>query len=159
MANKCTACAHRERAALDLAICRGVSVTALARKYSLSTDAIYRHQKAHISAAVRAKLVAGPDMTGVDIAKLRDDESDSILLNLINLRHRLFAAIDDAETFGDPAMLASLAGALHKNLEIAGKLVGTLSSGTHITNNILIQPAWVELRGALMDALTAWPMP
>ena len=58
----CTVCTHRERAAIDLAVARGVAVSALARRYDLGTDSIYRHRRAHLAAQLRAKLIAGPDI-------------------------------------------------------------------------------------------------
>ena len=44
-ATQCTVCRHRERASIDLGLARGVSVRALAKRFKLSTDALYRHQK------------------------------------------------------------------------------------------------------------------
>ena len=86
----CSVCAHRERAGIDLALARGVSVSALARRYDLSTDSIYRHRKAHIPPQLRAKLIAGPDID-LDLDRLRENESQSLLANLVALRHGLFA--------------------------------------------------------------------
>jgi hypothetical protein len=83
-----------------LAISRRVSVTALARRYKLGTDSIYRHRAKHLPATVRAKLLLGPDLD-IDLDKLRESESQSLLANLVALRHRLFAALDTAEEFGD----------------------------------------------------------
>jgi hypothetical protein len=51
---------------------RGVSVTALSRRYGLSTDALYRHKAAHLTPALRAKLLAGPDIAGLDLDRLRN---------------------------------------------------------------------------------------
>jgi transposase-like protein len=101
---QCTACRHREHAAIDLALSRGVAVSALARRYGISTDILYRHRKAHIPPQLRAKLIAGPD-TDIDLNKLRETESQSLLANLVALRHRLFAALDIAEENGDGFML------------------------------------------------------
>jgi hypothetical protein len=59
---KCNCCSHRERPAIDLAIARGVSVSALSRRYDMSTDSLYRHAKNHLPPQLRAKLIAGPDI-------------------------------------------------------------------------------------------------
>jgi len=66
----CNCCSHRERQAIDLGLARGVSVTALARRYVVSTDSLYRHRKAHLPAQLRAKLIAGPDIA-LDLDRLR----------------------------------------------------------------------------------------
>jgi len=101
----CTVCQHREHAAIDLAIARRVSVTALAKRYGVSTDSIYRHKQKHMPPTVMARLLAGPD-TDIDLDRLRETESQSLLANLVGLRHRLFASLDVAEEAGDSAMVA-----------------------------------------------------
>jgi hypothetical protein len=137
-------------------ISRGVSVTALARRYKLGTDSIYRHKARHLPATVRAKLLLGPDLD-VDLDKLRETESQSLLAHLVGLRHRLFAALDTAEEYGDANMLSRVASALHRNLEITGQLIGDLGVGSTTNVNVLIMPQYVELRVALVTALSAFP--
>ncbi len=154
---QCTVCAHRERASLDLALARGVGVTALSRRYSLGVDALYRHSKNHLPPQLRAQLLAGPSIAGLDLDKLRDTESQSLLANIIALRNRLFASLDAAEENGDGTMLARVAGQLHRNLELTGRLLGNLNSGTSITNNVLVMPAYVEMRVELVRALAPYP--
>lgn len=154
---RCSVCAHRERASLDLGLARGVSIGALARRYQLGSDSLYRHAKAHLPPQLRASLIAGPSIEGVDLDRLRDTESQSLLSNLIAVRQRLFASLDAAEEAGDGNMLARVAGQLHRNMEIVGKLLGDLNSGTSITNNVLVMPSYVALRVELVRALAPFP--
>lgn len=153
---RCTVCAHRERAGIDLALARGVSCRALAARYRLGSYSVWRHSKNHLPAQLRAKLLAGPDLD-IDLDKLRETESQSLLVNLVSLRHRLFASLDTAEECGDGNMLSRLAGQLHQNLEITGKLLGDLATGPSSVTNILIQPQYVELRVELTRALAPFP--
>jgi len=153
----CTCCAHRERAAIDLALARGVSMNALAKRYGIGSDSLYRHRKNHLPPQLRAQLIAGPSIEGVDLDKLRETESQSLLANLVALRHRLFASLDTAEEAGDGNMLARVAGQLHRNMELVGKLLGDLSAGTTINNNVLVLPAYVTLRVELVRALQPFP--
>jgi hypothetical protein len=107
---------------------------------------------------LRAKLLAGPSIEGVDLDKLRENESQSLLANLIAIRRRLFAAIDTAEECGDGNMISRVAGQLHRNLEITGSLLGDLGTGsTTINNNVLVMPAYVEMRVELVRALQPFP--
>ena len=155
--NQCTICQHRERAGIDLALARGVSVRALTTRYGLSRDALYRHQSKHLPPQLRASLVAGPDLD-IDLDKLRETESQSLLANLVNLRGRLFSSLDVAEENGDGNMLARVAGQLHNNLELTAKLLGDLSSGNSTTiNNVLVMPQYVEMRVELVNALKPFP--
>lgn len=153
---KCTICAHREHAAIDLALARGVSMGALARRYKVGPDSLYRHRKAHLPPQLRATLLAGPDLE-IDLNKLRETESQSLLANLIAIRRRLFASLDTAEECGDGNMISRVAGQLHRNLEITGKLVGDLAMGGTTINNVLILPAYVEMRVELVRALAPFP--
>jgi len=152
----CTVCAHRERAAIDLALARGVSVSALARRYDVSTDSLYRHRKAHLTAQLRAKLIAGPDIE-IDLDRLRESESQSLLANLVAIRHRLFASLDVAEECGDSNMICRVAAQIHQNLELIGKLLGDLGVGSTTVNNVLVLPAYVEMRMELINALRPFP--
>jgi hypothetical protein len=88
---------------------------------------------------------------------LKETESQSLLANLVALRHRLFASLDVAEECGDGAMISRIAGQLHNNLEITGKLLGDLGIGNTTINNVLILPAYVEMRVVLFHALAPYP--
>jgi hypothetical protein len=106
---------------------------------------------------LRAKLVAGPDLKGVDLPALMNSESQSLLANLVALRNRLFASMDVAEECGDSNMVARIASQLHSNFEIVGQLLGDLATGSTTVNNILIAPQFIELRAELVHALRPYP--
>jgi hypothetical protein len=157
-ASRCKTCAHKERAAIDLALARGVSVRALAKRYGLTIHTLYRHSSGHLPAQLRAKLLsAGPDLGSVDLDVLRETESQSLLAHLVALRGRLFSSLDVAEDAGDGSMLSRIAGQLHQNLELTGKLVGSLSTGHTSITNVLLMPQYVELRVNLVNALRPFP--
>jgi hypothetical protein len=152
----CKCCHHRELQGINLGLARGVSVRALARRYQVTRDSLYRHQKSHLPPQLRASLIAGPDLD-IDLDELRLTESQSLLVHLVALRGRLFSSLDVAEECRDGNMLARVAGQLHNNLEITGKLLGSLSSGHTSVTNVLVMPAYVELRVSLVNALRAYP--
>jgi len=49
---------------------------------------------------------------------VRETESQSLLANLIALRHRLFAALDAAEGAGNAVPVCRVTGQIHENLEL-----------------------------------------
>src|SRR6267143_1149391 len=153
---QCHCCRHRELAGINLALARGVSVRALASRYGLSIDSLFRHRQNHLPPQLRASLIAGPDLA-IDLDKLRETESQSLLANLVNLRGRLFSALDVGEEHGDANMVARIAGQLHNNLELTGKLLGDLTSGSTTITNVLIQPQYVDMRVSLVNALRPFP--
>jgi hypothetical protein len=153
---RCSVCSHRELAQIDTALARGVAAPAIARRFKLGADSVYRHSRNHLPPQLRASLLAGPDLAGVDLDKLKETESQSLLGNLVALRHRLFAALDCAEEYNDAGMLTRVSSQLHANLELTGKLLGDLGVG--VTNvNVLVMPQYVELRVALVQALASFP--
>jgi hypothetical protein len=93
----------------------------------------------------------------MDLDRLRDTESQSLLANLVSIRHRLFASLDVAEECGDSNMVCRVTGQLHQNLELTGKLLGDLGIGHSVTNNVLVLPAYVEMRVQLINALRPFP--
>lgn len=153
---KCTVCHHRELAGINLGLARGVSVRALSTRYKLHSDALYRHRTNHLPPQLRASLIAGPDLD-IDLDKLAETEGQSLLANLVALRGRLFSILDVAEEGGDGNMLSRIAGQLHNNLELTGKLLGTLSSGSTTITNVLIQPQYIDMRVSLVNALRPFP--
>ena len=54
-------------------------------------------------------------------------------------------------------MISRIAGQLHHNLEITGKLLGDLSTGGTTITNVTILPAYVEMRVELVRALAPFP--
>jgi transposase-like protein len=152
----CVVCNHRERAAIELGLARGVSMSALARRYGPSPDSLYRHRKEHMPPQLKASLLAGPDCD-LDLDRLKATESQSLLANLVAVRHRLFAALDMAEEMTDGFLLTRVTSQLHTNLELTGKLLGELGIGHTNVTNILIMPQYVEMRTELVRALRPFP--
>jgi hypothetical protein len=134
-----------------------VAAPAIARRFKLGVDSVYRHARAHLPPQLRASLLAGPDLEGIDLDKLKESESQSLLANLVALRHRLFAALDTAEEFNDAGMLTRVSSQLHANLELTARLLGDLGVGSTTNVNVLVMPAYVELRVALVQALASFP--
>jgi hypothetical protein len=62
-----------------------------------------------------------------------------------------------AEECGDSNMVCRVTGQLHQNLELTGKLLGDLGVGSTTVNNVLVMPAYVEMRSALVNALADFP--
>ena len=89
---------------------------------------------------------------------MRENESQSLLSHLIALRNRLLAGLDVAEEYRDGSMLTRVSAQLHQNLELTAKLVGDLAAGgTTTINNVLVMPAYVEMRVELVKALAPFP--
>jgi len=53
---RCTICNHPTRPQIDLEIATGLSKRAVAARFEVSRDAVWRHGQAHLSAEMRAAL-------------------------------------------------------------------------------------------------------
>jgi hypothetical protein len=157
---QCRVCLHRDHAAIDLALARGISVLALSKRFDVSRDSLYRHAKSHLPPQLRAQLIsAAPDLGSVDLDKLRETEGQSLLSHLVAIRGRLLGSLDFCEEHGDANMVARITSQLHVNLELTGKLLGTLGTGHTTINNslILTSEAYVQMRVAMLRALRPFP--
>jgi hypothetical protein len=89
---------------------------------------------------------------------LRIEESDGLLKNLAMQRGRLLLAQDKAIAKNNLMATSYLSAQIHKNLELVGRYLGEFAKHTVQTNvSILIQPEYLKLRSALLQALAPFP--
>ncbi len=156
--SQCHVCTHHARAQIELGVANKVSLRTLSQRYEVSKASIHRHGKNHMSDALKARLFLRPKETDIDLEQLRITESEGLLQNLVAQRGRLYALADKAGELGDISGETKVHGQLSRNLELTGKLLGDLNTGTHnVTNNILVAPQYHEMRTALIQALKPFP--
>ena len=73
------------------------------------------------------------------------------------MRHRLFASLDMAEECGDGNMISNARRAAAQNLELSGKLPRRPEQGLDHDHQRSAQPAYVEMRVELVEALAPYP--
>src|SRR5262249_12940731 len=93
---QCTICQHPQRARIEVGLVHKVPYRVLAARFAASFDAIYRHNKLHLSATTRAAILAAQPATEVDVEALREREDGSLLANLVTQRARLAIAGEQA---------------------------------------------------------------
>jgi hypothetical protein len=140
-------------------LARGASRSRLVETFGISPDAARRHWKNHVSDVVKAAVVARTLKPGETIEKLVTDENIGLLENLQRIRAILYSQFDAAAETGDRAAVASLATRLHENLRMAATKTGELEQSVKSTNitNVILSPVYLELRGALLQALRRYP--
>src|SRR6516162_8587622 len=57
---KCRACRHPDRGRLDFLLATGASHPSLAKKFGLTKDCVWRHNKGHITEDYRRSVKIGP---------------------------------------------------------------------------------------------------
>ena len=143
MPRKCTVCEHPHVGEINSALLNGVSLRKIAKQFSVSDTALFRH-KQHIPAG----LVKAQEAQ--EIAK-----ADTLLAQVIALRDKALNILAKAEQAGD--LRTALQGVREAKgcLELLAKLQGELQERTTI--NVLVNPQWVSLRTVILQALEPFP--
>ena len=159
---RCQVCSHDERWRIELLRAGGASLDALAAKFGLSRDAIYRHWRDHVSDETKANHLAGPAQLA-DLAQLAATEGASVLDHFRVVRTMLMSQLAAMTEAGDARGAAMVSGPLVNVLEKIGKVTGeiaTIAQGTiNVTNNVAIvnSPAFARVQAALLKALANHP--
>jgi hypothetical protein len=155
---RCTICNHPARPQIDLAIATGVSKRAIAERFGVSRDAVWRHAQAHLTAEMRAALATKLLQREGDTQRILLEEGAGVTEALKAIRGPLFGLFLAAVDTGDNKAAAALSGRLHENLALIAKLTGELvpHAGTSITT-ILLSPDFQRLRAELIRVLARYP--
>lgn len=156
---KCGICAHEKRYEIELALVSGVGSRAVAKKFSVSRDAAWRHLANHVPPERRAELVAGP-LKPAELALRASEEGMSLLDYATMVRTTLMTRFLAASEADDRNGTALVAGRLLDCLRLIAQLSGELSRATAtITNNTLVMNSpWVaDLQSMLIRTLQPYP--
>jgi hypothetical protein len=156
---QCTICTNEKRYEIELALVSGVSTRAIAKKFTVSRDAVWRHGANHVPPERRAQLVAGP-LTSMELAERAADEGMSLLDHCIMVRSTLMKRFLAASEADDRNGTANVAGRLLDCLRLMAALTGELTRATAgTTNNIAIinSPFVSDLHVMLLRTLSPFP--
>src|ERR1700760_1825260 len=152
---RCTICNHPARPQIDLAIATGLSKRAVAERFGVSRDAVWRHGQTHLTAEMRAALATKLLQREGDTRRILLEEGAGVSEALKAFRGPLFGLFLAAVDTGDNRAATALSGRLHA---LVAKLTGELvpHAGTTITN-ILLSPDFQRLRAELIGVLARYP--
>lgn len=157
---QCKACKSDHVDAINYALATGVFATVLSKRYGIPESSLCRHKKNHIPPAVVAKLRAQA-LTGdlrAEADELRDTENIGLLAKVAALRLRADQIYDAAVADHDYGSANKALLTLQKNLELTGRLVGQLSTGSvTINQNLIASPSYIGLRTKLLSVLRRHP--
>ena len=140
----CKVCNHDELNTINQKLVAGVPLRDLEKAYDIGRMSLSRHREKHIpKTLIKAKA-------------LKDESAADNLLDrvegLFDQAQDLLATAKENGKFG-PAVAALKE--CRSNLELIGKLLGELRTGTHIS--IHYNPQWVELKSTIYDVLRDYP--
>src|SRR5689334_11032097 len=155
---RCTICNHPARPQIDLAIATGVAKRAIAERFQVSRDAVWRHGLTHLTAEMHAALATKLLQREGDTRRILLEEGAGVSEALKAIRGPLFGLFLAAVDTGDNRAATALSGRLHENLALVAKLTGELvpHAGTSITN-ILLSPDFQRLHAELIRVLARYP--
>src|SRR5204863_3749833 len=133
---RCTICNHPARPQIDLAIATGLSKRAVAERFGVSRDAVWRNAQTHLSAEMRAALATKLLQREGDTRRILLEEGAGVSEALKAIRGPLFGLFLAAVDTGDSKAAAALSGRLHESLALVAKLTGELApaAGVTVTN-------------------------
>jgi hypothetical protein len=160
LSTTCTICKHLERHRIEMLRIGGASLDALAEKFGVGRDAIFRHVANHVEPEMRANYLAGP-IALHQLAQRAADEGVSLLDYLSIVRSTLIRMFDVAASVGDRNGVAVISGRLLETLREIGKFTGELRDVGNVTvnNNLLVlqSPLFAEAQLAVIGALKDFP--
>ena len=153
----CAACRHPDRHKIEMLRVAGLSLDALAAKFNISRDSIFRHMSNHVSAETRAAYVF--DAPVAEMASRAAAEQVTLLDYLSLIRSTLIGAMLQAASLNDRNATANLAGRAVDVLREIGKLTGEVSRITSLTQHVTFAstPAFGRLYEMLFERLGPWP--
>jgi uncharacterized membrane protein YccC len=136
----CTICGHGQRHDIEVALIRRDSYRAIARRFSVSKDALGRHAREHLpEALVRAQEAK------------EAVRADDLLSQIRELQARALAILEEAHDSGEHRTALAAIGQARANLELQAKLLQLIKEGSTI--NVQVSPEWVELRAVIISTL------
>jgi hypothetical protein len=143
MPRHCTVCDHPERGEIDRLLVGGEPYRSIAKQFSLSESAVYRH-KSHLSGT----LIKAKEAEQVT-------QADNLLDQIRDLQKKALSILSKAEAAKDYRAATGAIREARGCLELLAKLLGELNERPQI--NILIAPEWLSLRTVLLEALEPYP--
>jgi hypothetical protein len=148
---------HEARAQIERDLALGVPLRRMAKKYGIGKDALCRHRK-KLPPQLRAAMLGQALRPEMDLDQLRTTEAEGLLAQLSVQRARLLLWQDSAAAAEQFTVATAISGQIHRNLELVGKYLGEFAQHHVVSNvSVLVSPAYLELRSALLSALAPFP--
>jgi hypothetical protein len=157
---KCRACRHPDRGRLDFLLATGASHPSLAKKFGLTKDCVWRHNKGHITEDYRRSVKIGPFESEDHLRKLCAESGTSVLDRLNAIYSGLSARWLVALEAGDDTGLGMLSGRMLDNLGLQARLTKELvPPGAHgpVTNNFYLSTEYLTMLRVAAVALRPYP--
>jgi hypothetical protein len=125
---RCSICRHSSLSQVEAALALGLSCNAVAERYRVSEDAVWRHRRSHMSAAHQAALLVARSPAEINLDDLQKIEADRLLSELVDQRVRLRALHSLALSHGRGGvpLALSVEGSIRATLMVEMQLLAPL---------------------------------
>lgn len=161
MPQTCSVCKHPDLSAIEVAIISGTSLRNIAKQFSCSATAIYRHKENCLKPAVTATQA---DMKSRQTFRNSEGRFETpseeeppafdALTEMEWMRRETKGIYKAVSEMGDYKISLQALAELRRQNELCAKLVGELDEHSITITAI---PEWRELRALLLDALSRHP--
>ncbi|PLS85350.1 MAG: hypothetical protein CYG60_13110 [Actinobacteria bacterium] len=144
MPRACTVCRHDRRHDVEVALVRRDALRDIARRFSVSKDALSRHAKEHLP----DRLLKAQEHE--DVREALDVVAQLKLINEASL-----TILKEARDEGEPGTALRAIDRIQRQIELQAKLLGNLDERPAV--NLYISTEWLELRAVIVSALEPHP--
>ena len=143
MPRVCTVCNHPNKVEIDKILVEGKPYRSIAKQFSLSDAAVYRH-KSHLNGTL-IKAHEAQEIT----------HADNLMQQISDLQARALNILSKTEEAQDWRAATGAIREARGCLELLGKLAGEFKAEQTI--NVILNPQWIELRTSIIQTLEAHP--
>ncbi len=143
MARVCTVCRHDRRHDVEVALVRREPYRDIARRFSVSKDALSRHTKEHLP----DRLLKAQEHEDVR-------EALDVVAQLKVINDASLAILKEARDEGEPGTALRAIDRIHKQIELQATLLHQLDEGSRVNNDVVIAP---HAQVAIVQALEGYP--
>ena len=144
ISSRCSICKHLEVDTINARLVAGVSPATLADQFGVGKMALHRHKANHLPQV----LVRSQHLKEADAA-------DNLLEQVQSIYDKAWDIVNRADSEGKFAPAVGALKECRSCLELIGKLLGEIKSGT--TVNILYNPEFIQVRQTITEALRPYP--
>jgi hypothetical protein len=131
MPTDCLVCAHQDARNIDIALLAGDGVRSVARRYGLDKSTVSRHMRLHLKPRLTAAETAAP----ARIQRMENHQAHlDVMRAMRDLHARTLALLDKAESSGDLSTALRAVREARGNLELLGRLDGSLDGPVATTS-------------------------
>lgn len=145
----CTVCTHADVDQINALLLGKSTFAKVAVKYSLSKDAVRRHNDNHLGEVLASLKKSQQAEAGEDVG--------SALARLEDLYERTNELLVQAEHAGSTGQALQAVREARATLESIAKITGELNDKPTLTINLAASPEWLQLQSLILAALSPFP--